>query len=222
MILRRRKGQRGNELVEFALVVSFLVPLFLWMFIAGMGLLRMIQATQVCRDLGSLYIHGIDFSSYPAQQIAVRLSQGFGLQIGASFNGNDATNDSNAGNGWVVMSEVMFVGAGACASLPSGKTCTNQNQYVFIQRIDFGNIGLKFNGTTVKSGFGTPTATISTSGNVQNYLTDPGAVAPNFANVLQTQLVDQQVIYIAETFFGMPDLAISAFPAGGLYSRTFF
>jgi len=222
MILRPKRGQRGNEIIEFALVISFLVPLFMYMFIAGMNLIRVIQCTQICRDLGNLYIHGIDFSTYAAEQIALRLSQGFGLQIGSSFSGNDATNDGNGGNGFVVLSEIMFVGTGACASLPAGTGCTNQNKYVYIQRMDFGNVGLQFNGTTVKSAFGTPTATISASGNVQNYLTDSNAVAVNFAGVLQTQLVDQQVIYISETFFGSPDLGISAYPGGGVYSRTFF
>jgi hypothetical protein len=53
-------------------------------------------------------------------------------------------------------------------------------------------------------------------------LTDAGAVAPNFGILLQTQLVDQQVIYASETFFASPDLGISAYPGGGLYSRTFF
>lgn len=221
-MLRHRKRERGNELIEFALVVAFLVPLFLWMFIAGMNLIRMIQITQICRDLGSLYIHGIDFSTYAAQQVALRLSQGYGLQIGSSFVGNSATNDGNAGNGFIVLSQVMFVGSGACASLPLGTTCTNQNKYVFIERIDFGNKALQFSGTTVRSSLGTPTATISPTGSVQNYLTDSGAVAANFASLLQTQLADQQVIYVSETFFASSDLGISAYPGGGLYSRTFF
>jgi hypothetical protein len=222
MTTRRKPRERGTEILEFALLIMFFVPMFLWMFIAGMNLIRMIQCTQICRDLGNLYIHGIDFSTYAAQQIGARLSQGYGLQIGSSFTGNDATNGGNGGNGLVVLSEIMFVGAGACASLPPGVGCTNQNKYVFLQRIDFGNVALKFNSTTVSSPLGNPTATISASGIVQNYLTDAGAVAPNFGILLQTQLVDQQVIYASETFFASPDLGISAYPGGGLYSRTFF
>jgi len=222
---RRASRQRGNEIIEFAVYAAFLVPLFLWTFVTGMNLLRMIQTTQICRDIGNLYIHGVDFSTYQAEQIAQRLSQGYGLNVGAGFSAgvnNMYNNDLNSGNGWVVLSEVMFVGAASCSSLPVGTACTNQNKYVYLQRIDFGNQSVQFNGTTVASAVGTPTATINSSGLVQNYLTDAGAVSPNFGNFLQTPLTDGQVMYVAETFFASPDLGISAYPAGGVYSRTFF
>ena len=221
----RLHRQRGNEIIEFALYAMFIVPLFLWVFVTGMNLLRMIQTTQICRDIGNLYIHGVDYTTFAAQQTAQRLAQGYGLNVGSGFTGgvtNMYNNDNNGGNGWVVLSEVMYVGAATCATLPTGTTCTNQNKYVYLQRIDFGNSGVQFNGNTVASAVGTPTATINAYGIVQNYLTDAGAVAPNFGNFLQTQLADGQWIYVAETFFASPDLGISAYPAGGVYSRTFF
>ena len=40
---RRARKQRGNEMIEFALLSVFLVPLLLWTFIAGMNLIRLIQ-----------------------------------------------------------------------------------------------------------------------------------------------------------------------------------
>jgi hypothetical protein len=219
---RRRKRQRGNEIIEFAVLAMFLVPLFLWGFVTGMNLLRMIQCTQICRDIGNLYIHGVDYSTYPAQQVAARLANGYGLQIGSSFSGNDATNDANSGNGYIVLSEVMYAGPNACSSLPVGTICTNENKYVFLQRIDFGNASLQINGTTVSSALGNPTAAASSAGIVQNYLTDSGAVAANFSSFMQTQIADGKVVYVAETFFASPDLGFSAFPAGGVYSRSFF
>src|SRR5580698_2348474 len=102
---RRARGQRGNEIWEFALYAAFIVPLFLWVFVTGMNLLRMIQTTQICRDIGNLYIHGVDYSTYAAQQVAQRLSQGYGLSVGSGFAGgvtNMYNNDGNTGNGWVV------------------------------------------------------------------------------------------------------------------------
>jgi len=225
MAPRRASRQRGNEIIEFAVYAALIVPLFLWVFVTGMNLLRMIQTTQICRDIGNLYIHGVDFSTYSAEQIAQRLAQGYGLNVGSGFTGgvtNMYNNDANGGNGWVVLSEVMYVGAATCATLPVGTVCTNQNKYVYIQRIDFGNSGVQFNGSTVASAIGTPSATINAYGMVQNYLTDPNAVATNFGNFLQTPLADGQWIYVSETFFASTDLGISAFPAGGVYSRTFF
>jgi hypothetical protein len=225
---RRRNRQRGNEIIEFAIYAAFIVPLFLWVFVTGMNLLRMIQTTQICRDIGNLYIHGVDFSSYPAEQIAQRLAQGYGLNVGSGFAAgvtNMYNNDGNTGNGYVVLSEVMFVGASTCATLPNGVTCTNQNQTVYLERIDFGNASVKFNGTVVASAIGTAAgATINSAGLVQNYLVDSKAVVPNFAaNFLGgTNLADGQVMYIVETFFASPDLSIAAYPAGGVYSRNFF
>ena len=220
--IRRSKRQRGNEMIEFALVLALLGPLFLWVFVNSMNLLRMIQTNEICRDIGILYIQGMDFSTWLAQSVAQTLSQGYGLQIGSSFTGNNATNDGNSGNGWVVLSEVMYVGTGSCSTLPSGTTCTNQGQYVYLQRFDFGNANLIFNGHGVVSQVGTPTATINSSGYVQNYLTDAGAQAPNFHQFMQTQLSDGQIIFVSETFFASPDLGFSSYPGGGVYSRTFF
>lgn len=121
----------------------------------------------------------------------------------------------------MVLSELMYVGANACSALPPGE-CTNEGQYVYLQRIDFGNSNVQFNGVTVQSAVGNPIVTMNSSGMVQNYLTDPNAVAPNFANLVQMQLADQQVVYVAETFFASPDLGFSSVPGGGIYSRNFF
>jgi hypothetical protein len=219
---RRSRRQRGNEMFEFALVLALLGPLFLWMFVNSMNLLRMIQTNAICRDVGILYIQGMDFSTWLAQSVAQTLAQGYDLEIGSSYSGNNATNDGNSGNGWVVLSEIMYVGSASCSTLPSGTTCSNEGQYVYLQRFDFGNSSVIFNGSGVSSQVGTPTASINSSGYVQNYLTDPGAVAPNFSRFMQTQLSDGQIIYVAETFFASPDLHFSSYPGGGVYSRTFF
>jgi hypothetical protein len=218
----RREGQNGSEIVEFALLAFFLVPTFLWMFINGMNLIRMNEANQVTRDIGDLYIHGVDYSTYEAQAVAQKLAGGFGLQIGTSFTGNVAANSGNGGNAYIVIAQVMYVGNASCSSLPNGTTCTNQNKYVFLQYITFGNAALQINGTTVQSALGTTSATVNSSGLVQNYLTDGGAVASTVGSYFQTQLTDGQVAYVAETFFASPDLNFTAYPAGGIHSLDFF
>ena len=220
---KRIRGQRGNEIIEFAVLSVFLVPLFIWMFVNGMNLLRFIQTTQISRDIGSLYIHGVDFSTYEAQQVAARLAQGYVLDIGSSYVGSNSSNNSNGGNAWVILSQVMYVGSTSCAALPNNVTCTNLNKYVFLQRVNFGNSSVLFNGNPVQSGIGNPTgATINNGGYVQNYLTDSKAQAPGFGNFMTTQLSDGQVAYVVETFFADPVLSFSSYPSGGIYSRTFF
>jgi hypothetical protein len=218
---RRKRREAGNEMIEFALLAALLVPILLYMFVAGMNLIRLQENTQICRDIGDLYIHGVDFSTYDGEALAQRLSNGLGLQIGAQFSGNNANNTSNGGVGYMVLSEVMYVGSGACSSLPSGTTCTNQNQYVYLQRIAFGNSGITFNGNPVNSALGSTSATINSSGYVQNYLTDSKAVCTNVSSLLTTQLSDLQVAYVVETFFSSSNLDFSAVPGGGLYSRIF-
>lgn len=218
----RRGSRRGSEIFEFALFSVFMVPTFIWMFVTGMNLLRFIQCTEIVRDIGVQNVGGVDYSTYTAQTVAQTLSQGYGLNVGSSFTGNEASNDGNSGNAWIVISQIMYVGASSCASLPTGTTCTNENQYVFLRQVDFGNKTVQFNGTQVQSAFGAFTATVNTSGYVQNYLTDAKAACPNMANFMQTQLSDGQYAYVVEGFFTNPTLGFSAFPAGGIYVRTFF
>jgi hypothetical protein len=211
-------------MIEFALLSLFLVPLLLWTFIAGMNLIRVIQAEQICREIASLYIGGVDFSTYSAESLTVTLARGYGLNVGSGFSSgvtNMYNNDTNGGNGYVVLSEIMYVGANTCSTLPSGTACTNQGQYVFVQRIDFGNSSLAINGSIVTSALGTPTASQTPYGLVENYLTDSGAVAANVGNLLNSALQDGQVIYVVETWYSSTDLSFSALPGGGMYARIF-
>lgn len=225
---RRARRQGGNEIIEFALFLSLLGPLLGWVFVSGMNVIRSIEASHVCRDIGNLYIHGADYSTADAQNTAYYLAQGFGLQLSgntpatAAFTGNSSTNDSNSGNGWIVLSEIMYVGTNTCAGLPSGTTCTNQGKYVFLQRIGFGNKNVQFNGSSVHSLLGAPTGSAAPNayGNVANYLTDDNAVSSTAGNFIT--LGDGQVAYVAETFFASPDLGMAAYPGGGIYTRTFF
>lgn len=216
-----RAGQRGYEILEFGLMAIILVPALLWVFINGMNMIRLIQCNQICRDIGNLYIHGVDYTTFQAQQVAETLSQGYGLQIGSSYTGNNAANDGNGGNAWVILSEVMYVGSSACSALPANTTCTNSGKYVYLMRIDFGNKALQINGNSLASAIGTPSsASINAEGYVQNYLTDSNAVATNAASYIT--LGDTQVAYVSETFFASPTLSFSAYPAGGITSRVFF
>jgi|SRR5579871_979639 len=234
---RRRRGQRGSEIVEFAALAFFLVPTFLWAFINGMNLIRMNEANQVTRDIGDLYIHGVDYSTYEAQAVAQKLAGGFGLNVGSSFTGNNPSNNSNGGNGYVVVAKIMYVGSPSCASLPTGTSCTNQNQYVFLQYISYGNATLQINGAQVASSLGTPSiplvtaagcsgstseACMNSSGIVSNFLTGGNAVCTRCSSFFQTQLSDGQVAFVAETFFASPDLNFTAYPAGGIHSLDFF
>jgi len=230
---RRKRTQSGQEILEFALVAMLFVPMFLGSFIIGMNLIRSIQANQVCRDLTDMYIHGADFTTYPMQQMAQRLSQGLNLQIGASFSGHQQANTSNSGNGLVTVSQIMYIGSTSdpsCAAVGAAN-CTNHDSFVFTQQTQFGN-GTLAGATTVS--LGSPTgATLSNGGLVSNYVTDSNAKlasGPQAAMASlwqttsngQTPLTDGQIAYVVETYFQSPDLSIGSLAGNGVYARYFF
>ena len=144
-IRRRRAQQSGQEIMEFGLVAIFFVPLILGTFVTGMGLIKSLQANLVIRDLGNIYIHGGDFSTYPLQQLAQRLGTGLNLQMPSFVGGatNMQTNTGTSGDGMIWVTQVMYVGANTdpicVATIAAGHACANQNSFVYTQQILFGN-----------------------------------------------------------------------------------
>jgi hypothetical protein len=221
---RRRKGQ---ELVEFSITALMLAALLVGCFVTGMNLIRSIQVNQVCGNMDDMYIHGADFSTYAMQQLAQRLAQGLGLQIGTTFTGNNAGNTSNQGNALVTVSRVMYVGSTTspnCVAV-GASNCTNANSFVFTQRIQFGNGTLS---GQAPSTVGSPTTTvISSAGVITNPVTDAGAKLPaayqtSFNHLWQTALQDGQVCYVVELYVQSPDLTLGSFAGGSVYARSFY
>jgi len=220
--------------LEFALFAWFFVPLFIWMFVAGINLVRSNQVNFICRDLASLYIHGADFSTYFNQSLAKRLANGLNLDVGSSFSGSNASNTSNSnGSGLVTLVEVMYVGATTDSNCTAvgASNCVNHDSFVYLQRIQFGNGALA---TSAPSIAGTPSSGIQTTaqGQVLSYLTDSNAKLPaqaqsDMSSQWQTNangrspLVDGQVIYIAETYFQTTQFQFGT-GANGVFARFSF
>ena len=228
----RSRPQKGQEIIEFAFVALLFAPLFLGMFVIGMNLIMSIQANNMVRNLGDLYIHGADFSTYPYQQLAQRMGTGLNLQM-PSFSGNLQSNTGSTGDGIIWITQVMYVGATTgpnCVAAGSGK-CTNHDSFVFMQRIVFGNSSLT---SQHGSSMGDPSgATISSQGSVSNPVTDAKAKLPpggqsamvalwqTSANG-QAPLADGQVFYAAEGFFQTPSLTLGNNVSQGVSVRSFF
>lgn len=228
---RRKKTQSGQEIMEFAAVAFLLVPMLMGGFVTGMGLIRSIEVNQACRDMANIYIHGGDFSSYPMQQLAQRLSQGLNLQIGSVFVGNDRINTDNGGDAVVRVSQVMYIGpttAGTCQGV-GAVNCVNHDSFVFTERISFGNGGIGDPNT-----LGDPTTSnITSTGSVPNYATDAGAKLPPAGQTAmsalwmqsgngRSPLVDGQVVYVVEFYVQSPHLALGNLGGGAQYARYFF
>ena len=112
----RRRTDRGNTILEFALLVSFLVPMLTGAFTIGMALTKSIQVSNVSRDAVILLVRatidpqsGLDLSQTQNQRIIVRTAKGLGMNLNAQ---NDP--DPN-GLGVVVLSKVVMVSDQECA-----------------------------------------------------------------------------------------------------------
>lgn len=230
----RSRRQAGQELLEFGLMLTVLVPLLLGTFVTGFSIVRGIQTNQMTRDMADMYIHGADFSTYSMQQVGQRLAKGLNLQIGSSFTGNENANTGNSGDGLVTVTQVMWVGAttdGNCTAVGAGN-CTNHNKFVFTERIKFGNGALA---SQTPSFLGDPggAAVITTAGVVQNYVKDANAALPAANNTAMQNLwqvntggriplVDGQVVYVVESYIQAINFNLGIYTSTGTYSRYFF
>ena len=229
---RRRKTQGGQEIVEFAFVALMFIPLIMGMFTTGMNLIASIQANNLVRSLANLSIHGADFSTYPYQQLAQKMSTGLGVQFPA-FSGNTASNLGTSGSAIIRISQIMYVGSNTdpnCVAV-GASNCNNRNSFVFTQRVVFGSSTVA---TAHPSFVGDPTgATISNQGNVSNPVTSSFAKLGTAAQTAmvslwqttangQQPLKDGQVLYLAEGFFETPLASVGMFQSGGVYARFFF
>jgi hypothetical protein len=206
-VRRNARTERGNTLVEFALVSVFIVPLLMGTVNVGMGLARTIQASQVSRDAGHMFVRQVDFSLAGNKQIIVRLAEGTGMTI-------------DGGRGVVTLTRVGYVGEADClaAGLSTGE-CTNLNHPVIKQRLTIGNTSMR------ASNFGTPPSNlVASDGNISagDYLTNPALRATGFGGLLQ--LEPGELAYVSEAFFEAPEWSFpqTVFEGTGVYARTIF
>ena len=101
-----KKNERGNSMVEFAIVMPFWIAVLFGMIAMGTNLTRSIQVVQTSRDLGNMYAQGTDFSALGFQNLitgggsppSASLVQGMNL-------------DSASGNAVIIFSKVRHINA---------------------------------------------------------------------------------------------------------------
>ncbi len=206
-IRRRTNRQGGNTILEFAIVMVFLVPMFAGTFTVGMALTKGIQVSNVAHDAAVLMVRsntdpnsGLDLSQAQNQRIIVRAAQGLGMN-------SDAQNDpSTTGNAVVILSKVTMVGPTECSlggMIPHGSSpywdagnCPNYGSYVFAYRIVVGN------GTRWSSTFGNPGGTVPSSGAItaHDVASNTSDQAPNFSSVTGMTLSSSTFALVAEMY----------------------
>ena len=81
---QRTNKRRGVAIVEFSLSMVFLIPLLLGVLIFGFRLIRSLEMMQITRDLGHMYIRGINFRNPGPIQNAKTLASGYDLSATGS------------------------------------------------------------------------------------------------------------------------------------------
>ncbi|HTC87606.1 MAG TPA: TadE/TadG family type IV pilus assembly protein [Bryobacteraceae bacterium] len=187
---RARKSEAGNSILEFALVMTFLVPMFAGAFTVGMALTKAIQVSNTARDAVVLMVRqstdaesGLNLSLANNQRIIVRAAQGLGMN-------SDAQDDpSPTGTAAVILTKVIMVGPTECSlgitPAPSGappwssSNCPNYGSYVFAYRVVIGN------GTRWTSTLGNPGGSVQSDGTVtaSNIASNSSYRVTNFGGV---------------------------------------
>jgi hypothetical protein len=182
----RRGQQGGNTILEFAIVMTFLIPMFAGAFTIGMALTKGIQVSSVARDGVVLMVRsntdpssGLDLSQTQNQRIIVRAAQGLGMA-------RDAQSDPDPnGLAVVILSKVVMVGPTECSvggMTPHGTApfwdtgnCPNYGSYTFAYRVVIGN------STRWSSTLGNPGGTVQSNGTIT-----ARNIASNTANQVAT------------------------------------
>jgi Flp pilus assembly protein TadG len=172
---RKHSSERGNSILEFALVASlFLVPMLIGSYTLGMTLVKSQQVQQVCRDANILVVRGIDMSQSDNQSLVVKTAAGLGMNTAGT------NNPSSTGLGVLILSTVYRVSDNDCIALgkPANSSCTNWHYYVFTRRIVIGNSAKMPNGSVT----GAPTDTLASDGTLTptQYVLDSGDRANGF------------------------------------------
>jgi hypothetical protein len=136
------KSRRGVAVMEFTFSLLFLIPLLTGILVFGFKLIRSLEMTQVTRDLGNMYLRGVDFRSTAAQSTAATLAANFDMTA--------------TGTSVVVLSKVKLVttadciAANAATPVVAGNNCVNLNKLIFVEQLKVGNPA------SGSSAFGTP------------------------------------------------------------------
>jgi len=228
----KRRAQRGNSMLEFALVMSLLVPLFAGMFTMGMALAKGIQVTNVGRDAVVLMVRsntdpnsGLDLSVTQNQRILIRAAAGLSMNLNANYDP-----DPN-GKGVVILSRVVMVGPAECSvgivPAPAGvptttpwgpSNCPNYGQYAFAYRVVIGN-GTRWTGTIGAP----PAAIVNTNGTISaaNIASNTSNRATNMGAGGLLTLTASTFSMISETYVDVSYLNLfSIYQAPVIFSRT--
>lgn len=198
------RSRSGIAVMEFAMCSVFVVPLLLGIFVFGLKLIRSLQMIQIARDLGHMYVRGVNFRNAGPIANAQTLATGYNL--------------TSTGTSVVYLSQLKVVQQADCDAVPGatpGKPCTNLGQTVFTEQLTIGNSAMG------ASPFGTPPLQSNDTVSVTDLATNTQDVAGGFSTFLTLQ--SGEIAYMAEMINQTADLNVPGFSGKPqVYARAVF
>jgi len=197
-------AESGVAIVEFSLAMVLLTPLLLGTLVYGFSMVRSIEMAQITRDLGHMYVRGINFRDTVPAQNAQTMAAQYSL--------------TSSGSSVILLSQVRIATQSDCdAANPTnpGISCTNLNKPVFVEQVTLGNSAIG------SSAFGTPPLDSGKKVTAANFGNNSAAQAVNFSSVLS--LNAGEVAYVAEMMNHTPGVYVAQMPGSNqVYSRSIF
>jgi hypothetical protein len=201
-------------MLEFGLCLIVLGPALLGMFTVGMNLNRNMQAIQVARDAGHMFVRSVDFTETSNQRLLARL----GKELNMIASGTVDTPDPNGG-AVIILTKIHVPTLAEClAAGRDAAECVNIGLPTISQRVVVGNESLK------TSTLGQPPAARFGAMGCSNNLDILTSVDLRAVNVaLLPPIPGGQDAYIAEVYAASPDFDLAGSITGtGVYARAIY
>jgi Flp pilus assembly protein TadG len=209
---RRKKGERGNTIIEFGAVMPFWLAVLFGTVAMGTNLSRSIQVVQTSRDLANMYANGTDFSAAGFQNLVTGAGGSISL-----VQGMDLVNTAaSGGNAVIYLTQVRHVYS---ADNDCAGNCANAGNDVFVNQVVLGDTSL------FPSFLGPPAG-----GDKDNHknMVSPASDSRNKTNQKKifastyTMPGNGAVAFVVEVYMSSPEIAFLGFNGSGNYSRAVF
>jgi hypothetical protein len=199
-----RHLRSGIAVMEFAMCAVFVVPLLLGVFVFGFKFIRSLQMIQITRDLGHMYVRGVNFRNPGPISNAQTLATGYNL--------------TSTGTSVVYLSQIKVVQQSDCDAAPgavAGRPCANLGLTVFAEQLTIGNPSMG------ASPFGTPPLQSNFTVSIADQAGNPLAVAGGFNAMIS--LNAGEIAHLAEMINQTADLNVPGFSGRPqVYARAVF
>jgi hypothetical protein len=207
----RKNRERGNTMIEFAVVMPFWITVLFGTIALGTNLTRTIQVIQVSRDLADMYARGTDFSAAGFHNLITGANGSVSLVQGMDLTDSVAA----GGNAVIYLSQVRHVTVGDADCKAS---CNNAGKDVFLNQVVFGQPSLY----SSYLGTGPLASDLDSHDNTKNPTSVTGDQTNQNALFASTMPGLGAAAYVVEVFVSSPDISFLGFSNAGNYSRAVF